>query len=116
MDIETFRAYCLSLEGTTEEIKWESSLCFMVELKIFVIYSLEHGGVAFKCDPDDFDALVAKDGIRQAPHFARRQWVALENLEVLPGQELKERILASRKLVISKLTKKLQQKYAESPS
>ncbi|TCC98982.1 MmcQ/YjbR family DNA-binding protein [Pedobacter psychroterrae] len=110
MDIETFREFCLSLRGTTEGMKWDH-LCFMIEEKIFVLASLEDGALCLKCNPDDFDNLVARHGIKQAPHFARRQWIVLENLEVMPDQELKTRVEQSRTLVLSKLTKKLQAKY-----
>jgi predicted DNA-binding protein (MmcQ/YjbR family) len=110
MDIETFRDYCLSLNGTTEGMKWDL-LCFMIEEKIFVLTSLDDGRLCFKCDPDDFDALVSRDGITQAPHFARRQWIAIDDLEVMPENELKERISASRSLVLNKLSKKIQAKY-----
>lgn len=110
MNIELFREYCLGLNGTTEGMKWDH-LCFMIEEKLFVITSLEEGRLSFKCDPDDFDALVARPGISQAPHFARRQWISLESLEVMPEKELKARIATSRELVLAKLPKKTQQKY-----
>ncbi|MFP5079689.1 MmcQ/YjbR family DNA-binding protein [Pedobacter sp. JCM 36344] len=110
MDIETFRDYCLSLHGTTEGMKWEL-LCFMVEEKIFVITSLNDGTLCFKCDPNDFDAFIARHGISQAPHFARRHWVAINSLEVMPDKELKQCIASSRSLVLKKLSKKIQAKY-----
>ncbi|MEJ7558470.1 MAG: MmcQ/YjbR family DNA-binding protein [Pedobacter sp.] len=111
MDIETFRDYCLSLEGSTEGMKWDH-LCFMIEEKIFVLVSLDEGALCFKCDPDDFDELVARDGISQAPHFARRQWIAVDSLEVMADKELQERVAQSRLLVLKKLSKKTQAKYA----
>lgn len=111
MDIETFREFCLSLRGTTEGMKWEH-LCFMVEEKIFVIASLEDGHLNIKCNPDDFDALVARPGIQQARHMAKRQWVTLTGLDVMPDNELKDRVAVSRSLVLSKLSKKIQAKYA----
>jgi len=110
MDIETLREYCLGLKGTTEGMKWDH-LCFMVADKIFALVSLDDGGLCIKCDPEDFDQLTAKPGIVQAPHFARRQWVFIENLEVLMDDELAARVAQSRRLVIAKLTKKLQQEY-----
>jgi predicted DNA-binding protein (MmcQ/YjbR family) len=110
MDIETFRDYCLGLEGTTEGIKWEH-LCFMIEEKIYVLASLNDGVLCIKCDPDAFDELVARHGISQAPHFARRQWIALESLELMPDKELKAHIATSRSLVLKKLSKKIQAKY-----
>jgi predicted DNA-binding protein (MmcQ/YjbR family) len=112
MDIEKFREYCLSLPGTTEGMKWGEHLCFMIEEKIYVIASLDDGRLSFKIDPEVFDELAARDGISQAVHMAKKQWVSLASLDVLSDQELQERIQASRALVISKLPKKTQALYA----
>jgi predicted DNA-binding protein (MmcQ/YjbR family) len=111
MNIEEFRAYCLSLPGSTEGLKWGDHLCFMVHEKIYVITSLEETSASFKCDPEDFNELIARDGIQQAPHLAKGQWVKIEQLSVLNDRELKERIAASRNLVLSKLPKKIQAIY-----
>jgi predicted DNA-binding protein (MmcQ/YjbR family) len=114
MNIESFRAYCLSLPGSTEGLKWGDHLCFMIHEKIYVITSLEDSSASFKCDPEDFNELVARDGVQQAPHLAKGQWVKLDQLDVLNDRELQERILASRNLVLSKLPKKVQALYSES--
>jgi len=111
MDIEMFREYCLSLPGTTEEVKWGDNLCFMIEKKIYAIYPLDTGSLALKCDPEEFEELTARDGIQQAWHLAKRQWIGLENLDVLPLPELKKRIADSRGFVLSKLPKKIQELY-----
>jgi len=112
MDIESFREYCLSLPGTTEGMKWDH-LCFMIEEKIFVIADIDTGSsFSIKCYPDDFDALTARDGIAQAYHLAKRQWIQVENLDVLNDKELKARVADSRALVLAKLPKKTQAKYA----
>ena len=114
MDIESFREYCLSLQGTTEGMKWDH-LCFMIEEKIYVIADIDTGShFSIKCNPDDFDALTARDGIAQAYHLAKRQWIQVENLDVLNDQELKKLVAASRALVLAKLPKKTQAKYAIS--
>jgi len=110
MDIESLRDYCLGLKGTTEGMKWDH-LCFMIEEKIFVLASLEDGRLCMKCDPEDFDVLTVRPGIKQAPHFAKRQWVVMESIDVLPSAELQNRISESRRLVLSKLPKKVQVKY-----
>lgn len=110
MDIETFRAYNLSLKGTTEGMKWDH-LCFMIAEKLFVIIDLELGSFSLKCDPEDFDALVGRAGIQQAPHMAKRQWIKVNGLEVMPDEELKMRIQTSRALIMAKLSKKLQALY-----
>ena len=112
MDIESFREYCLSLPGTTEGMKWDH-LCFMIEEKIFVIADIDTGSsFSIKCNPDDFDALTARDGIAQAYHLAKRQWIQVENLDVLNDKELKARVAESRASVLAKLPKKTQAKYA----
>ncbi len=111
MNIESFREYCLSLPGTTEGMKWEH-LCFMIEEKIFVIIAIDEGNsFSTKCTPDEFDELVARDGIKQAHHMAKRQWVHIDNLEILNDVDLKKRVETSRALVLAKLPKKIQEKY-----
>lgn len=112
MDIENFREYCLSLPGTTEGMKWGENLCFMIEEKIYAIASLDDGMVSFKIDPENFEELAARDGIAQAAHFAKKQWITIDALDVLSDQELRARIADSRVLVISKLPKKTQALYA----
>ena len=111
MDIETFREFCLSLPGTTEGIKWEH-LCFMIEEKIFVIIALDEGNsLSTKCSAEEFVELTAREGIQQAFHMAKRQWIQIANLDVLNDLELKKRVETSRGLVLAKLTKKVQEKY-----
>ncbi len=111
MDIESFREFCLSLPGTTEGMKWEH-LCFMIEEKIFVIIAIDEGNsFSTKCSPEEFDELTAKDGIKQAHHMAKRQWVCIDNLEVLSDTDLKKRVETSRALVLSKLPKRIQKTY-----
>ncbi len=112
MDIESFREYCLSLPGTTEGMKWEH-LCFMIEEKIYVIIAIDEGNrFSIKCNPDEFDELSARYGISQAYHMAKRQWIQIENLEVLNDNELKRRVANSRAMVLAKLPRKTQAKYA----
>ena len=111
MDIESFREFCLSLPGTTEDIKW-GHLCFLIEEKIFVLVAIdENCRFSLKCRPEEFDELTDRHGIQQAYHMAKRQWIQVENLEVLSDKELKEMLKTSRELVLAKLPKKIQAKY-----
>lgn len=111
MDIESFRTYCLSLPGTTEGMKWDH-LCFMIEEKIFVIVDIDKGNrSSTKCSPEEFDELTALDGVQQAFHMAKRQWVQIADLEVLNDTALKNRVETSRALVLAKLPKKVREKY-----
>ena len=85
---------------------------FMIEEKIFVIIAIDEGNrFSTKCSPEEFDELTARDGIQQAFHMAKRQWVQIADLEVLSDMELKKRITTSRALVLVKLPKKVQEKY-----
>jgi predicted DNA-binding protein (MmcQ/YjbR family) len=111
MDIEMLREYCLNLPGTTEEMKWGDNLCFMIEKKIYVICSLDAGTLALKCDPEEFEELTAREGITQAWHLAKGQWIGLAAMEVMPVAELRKRIAESRTYVLCKLPKKVQEKY-----
>lgn len=89
------------------------SFVFYDRGKIFVIAAIDTGSsFSIKCNPDDFDALTARDGIAQAYHLAKRQWIQVENLDVLNDKELKARVADSRALVLAKLPKKTQAKYA----
>jgi len=108
MDIEMIREFCLGLPGTTEGMKWGENLCFMIHEKIYALASLDDGTITLKCDPEDFDALSAQDGVTQASHFARKQWVTLAAYDIVPTTEMKHLITKSRSLVIDKLPKKLQ--------
>lgn len=111
MDIETFRDFCLSFPGTTEGMKW-GHLCFMIEEKMFVIVGIDEGNsFSTKCTPEEFEELVAKPGIEQAPHMAKKQWVKIDNLDILSDSDLRERVSTSRALVLEKLPKKVQAKY-----
>src|ERR1044072_1157219 len=83
MDIESLRAYCLSLPQATEDIQWGNDLLFRIGGKIFAGTSLEASPVrlSFKCTPEKFDELVELDGIIPAPYMARNKWVMLERLD-----------------------------------
>jgi len=113
MDIELLREYCLSLPGTEEDLKWGENLCFMLEQKIYALASLDTGSLTFKCNPEEFEELTARDGIQQASHFAKTQWITLIDYDVMADGELKKRIAESRLSVMAKLPKKIQEKYSQ---
>jgi len=109
MDIDSIRSYCLSFPHTKEKLQWGETLCFKVGEKIFVLLSLElsHGTrLAFKCTPEIFAELVEVEGIRPSPYVGRYHWVALERLDVLRIDELKELIRQSYELVAAKAIRK----------
>lgn len=48
MDIEWLRSACLALPGTTEGVKWDNDLCFMVAEKYRAILSIDQIEIAKK--------------------------------------------------------------------
>jgi len=59
MNAKTLQAYCRSLPGATEDIKWGNDLVFSVGGKMFAGFDTEAeglGGVGFPRSDDDFDA------------------------------------------------------------
>jgi len=114
MDTEALRAYCLSLPGATESIKWEEHLAFCVAAKIFCMTGFEPGSaVVFKVDPEQFEGLCERDGIMQAPHFAKRHWVQVTAREALTVHEWKDFLRASYDLVVAGLPKKVRAELGE---
>jgi predicted DNA-binding protein (MmcQ/YjbR family) len=105
MDIEEIQAYCHSFAGVTEEIKWENNLCFMVKEKLFLLISLDDipPRASFKVHVDDFDRISTREGFSEAPYFARRMWVSLDNISRLSRQEWESFIKSSYELVKEKL-------------
>ena len=105
MNIEEIRDFCLGLPGTTEDIKWENNLCFSVREKLFLLISLDEvpPGASFKVKTDNFDAVTAREGFRQAPYFARGMWVSLDDIGRPDIKEWEAFIRTSYELVRAKL-------------
>lgn len=109
MHIEDLRTLALSLKASTEDIKWEEHLCFCVGGKMFLITSPDRIPVdaAFKVDEEMFDELIDRDNFIQAPHFARRKWIRVEDISSLSKKEWRRLIEHSYNNVVNTLTKKL---------
>lgn len=110
MNIEQLRSVCMSFNGTTEDIKWENHLCFCVAEKMFLITGLDQvpTSASFKVDPEDFDALVARDGFAQAAYFAKRQWVRVDDIGRIDAGEWAKLARNSYDLVAARLPKRVQ--------
>lgn len=115
MTINFFETYCNTFKNVTSDIKWENNLCFMVKNKIFLLVSLDDHplGVALKVDPESFYELTAREGITQAPHFAKRQWIKISDPVSLSKREWEEYIKKSYELVVQKLPVKLKRELNE---
>jgi predicted DNA-binding protein (MmcQ/YjbR family) len=115
MDIESVRAYCLSLPHATENVQWGNDLVFKIAGKMFAVAVLEGASkycLSFKCTEDKFAELIEQDGIDPAPYSARYHWVALERFDLMSDQELKHLLRNSYDLVVAKLPKKVRAEFA----
>jgi predicted DNA-binding protein (MmcQ/YjbR family) len=108
MDVEWLRQLCLSFPGTTEQIQWGYDLLFKVAGKMFALTPLEPAPVwlSFKASPENFTELTERPNIIPAPYLARAQWVALENKDALPPEELARLLRDSYDMVCAKLPRK----------
>jgi predicted DNA-binding protein (MmcQ/YjbR family) len=110
MDIESVRAYCLSLPHVTEGVQWDNDLLFRVGGKMFAVVCLDAASLnrlSFKCTPEKFEELVEREGIVPAPYMARNKWVALREFDALDDGETKALIAESYQMVFSKLPKRV---------
>ena len=110
MTIDSIRAYCHTLAGTTEDVKWEHDLCFSVGAKMFCVAGLEAPfSCSFKVNDEEFEELSSRAGFIPAKYMARAKWVTVDNSAKLSKEEWKSYVNQSYELVKGKLTKKLKQ-------
>jgi len=114
MNIEEFRAYCLSKKGVTESFPFdEQTLVFKVMGKMFALSGLEHqpAKANLKCDPErSIELREEYDGlITPGFHMSKLHWNTVELEMNLPHTLLLELIDHSYELVINGLTKKLKE-------
>lgn len=110
MNIEEVRDTCLSFKGTSEDVKWETNLTFLVADKIFAMTSLETvpTRLTLKVPSENFHEFVERDNIIQAPYYAKGQWINILDISLEKRTEIELLIKGSYQLVKAKLTKKKQ--------
>jgi predicted DNA-binding protein (MmcQ/YjbR family) len=103
-----FDSFVRALKGTTFVDQWGSHVA-KVGGKVFTLLNNWDGEdqIIFKCAEETFEILTAIEGIRQAPYFAKRQWVSVSASADLPEADLKIYMLRSYRTVAAGLTKKL---------
>lgn len=108
MNIEDLRTFCLSLPGTTEDIKWGNDLCFLVGDKMFCVTSADADqGASFKVLEEEFETMTHRPGIIPAPYLARNHWVYVVDFTRLNDREWKHYVQQSYELISAKLPKKV---------
>lgn len=108
MTLEDIRNICLSYPATSEEIKWENDLCFLLGKKMFLVTSLNTSPISasFKTNQEDFAAFSERPGFQPAPYLARYGWIMVEDIELVSQKEWEALIQQSYDLVLSRLPAK----------
>ena len=109
MTLAEIQQYCLSLPGVTEDIKWETHLCFNVGGKMMLVTSPDTFPISasFKASDDLFEDLQSREGVIPAPYMARHKWLYVDDISRFSETEWKKYIDMSYKLIFEKLSAKL---------
>jgi len=116
MDIDAIRQHCLVFPHATETMQWGADLCVKVNGNLFAVAPLEVAPVrlSFKCTAENFVELCERPGIIPAPYMGRAQGVALESLNAVRDDELRELIADSYRVVWERLPKKRREALAST--
>jgi predicted DNA-binding protein (MmcQ/YjbR family) len=115
MNTDFIESICTSFKGTTQDVKWEDHLCYLVGEKMYCVTSLsQEFSLSMKVLPEEFESLITRNGVKQAAYMAKNQWIHISNPSAFTRQEWEHYLRQSYELIFSKLTKKLQKSILES--
>jgi len=123
MNVESLRAYLLSLPHVEETIQWGDNLVFWaapktIGGKMFALANLAPGGrgvLSFAAGPERYAELLEIEGAYPAPYLARAFWIAIERYDVFPANELKDHLRNAHSIVFAKLPKRTRDMLAMPP-
>lgn len=113
MDIESFRNYCITRPGVTEEFPFnETALVFKVMGKMFALIDIDtFDSISLKCEPEKAIELREQfAGIDAAYHFNKKHWNSVTTDGSVPDSLIKDLIDHSYELVVGGLPKKLKER------
>lgn len=117
MNIESYRNYCLSLPGVTEDFPFDNNtLVFKVVGKIFALCDVDNfESINLMCDPVRAVELREQHPeIRPGYHMNKKHWNTVSNRGDLQDEMIYELITHSHNLVVAKLPKRDQQMLKDS--
>ncbi len=112
MNIETFRSYCLSKKGVSEEFPFdENTLVFKVMGKMFALTDLDNfESVNLKCDPEKAVQLREEfSSVMPGYHMNKKHWNTVLMDASISDRLVKEWIDDSYSLVVDSLPKRMRQ-------
>lgn len=116
MNIEEFRAYCLSFKGVHDKMPFEKAtseydrnlLVFYVVDKWFCFVNVDAFDFCnIKCVPEQIETLQDRyDGIKPGYHMNKKYWISVYFNEDVPDKTIKELVKQSYDIVVGSLSKK----------
>lgn len=120
MNHDQFNLFCSSFPATTYVVQWNGSHVWKVAGKVFAIGSLgknKQPVFTFKTSDLNFVYLNGHDGYIPAPYFANRgmKWIQQIEISDVLDEELECYLSESYRLVVLRLSKKLQKELGIAP-
>ncbi|PIB36478.1 MmcQ-like protein [Reichenbachiella sp. 5M10] len=115
MNIEEFRAYCLSKPGVTEGFPFdESTLVFKVMNKLFALTNIDDFvSINLKCDPElALELREQYSSVQPGYHMNKKHWNTVTVGQDASDQHVFEWTDHSYQLIVDKLPKKLKEELA----
>ncbi len=112
LDIESYRNYCISKKGVTEEFPFDNeTLVFKVCGKMFALSNVNSfDSINLKCDPEEaIDLRERYDAVQPGYHMNKQHWNTIIIDGTLPLKFLYEQIDNSYNLVVKSLPKKVRE-------
>lgn len=103
MTREQIEAVAMALPAVTKVVQWGGSDVYKVGGKVFAVCGLG-GGLGFKVSDIGFVALTEGGPARQAPYFAKGQWVTVD-LDAADEADMADWLTNAHFLISAKLTR-----------
>jgi len=116
LNIETFRHYCLSKKGVTEEFPFgEDVMVFKVMGKMFALTRIDSfQSINLKCDPEKAVELrESYTAVTEGYHMSKKHWIPVQMDGGISDHKIHSWIDHSYELVVLTLPKKGQQSLAQ---
>lgn len=113
MDLETFRAYCLSLRGSSEDTPFgDGALVFKVEGKMYALADLDaFKSINLKCDPEKaIELRETYPAVGPGYHMNKKHWNTIKMDGTISDDLIKTWTLDSYNLVVKGLPKAVREK------
>lgn len=112
MNIEEYRDYCIAKKGVTEHFPFdETTLVFKVMNKMFALVDVDSFEfINLKCEPEKAVELREQfNSVKPGYHMSKVHWNSVYVNQDVPDKLIYQLIDDSYNLIVTSLTKKLQQ-------